>query len=83
MSVILSSREFNQQLSQAKQAAGDEPVFITLRGKPAHVLMSYEEYLRLSGKQEKIADLLAFPGVEDIELDLERSHQLPRAVELL
>lgn len=36
----LSSREFNQDTSRAKQAARKVPVFITDRGRPAHVLMS-------------------------------------------
>jgi prevent-host-death family protein len=40
----LSSREFNQDTSRAKKASLDGPVFITDRGKPAHVLLSIEEY---------------------------------------
>ena len=36
-----SSREFNQAASEAKKAANNGPVFITDRGRPAHVLMSY------------------------------------------
>ena len=44
-----SSREFNQYVSEAKKAAESGPVFITDRGKPAHVLLSIDEYRRLSG----------------------------------
>ena len=33
----LSSREFNQNASEAKKAANNGPVFITDRGRPAHV----------------------------------------------
>ncbi|MCF9010316.1 type II toxin-antitoxin system Phd/YefM family antitoxin, partial [Pseudomonas carnis] len=33
----ISSREFNQDTSGAKKAARKGPVFITDRGKPAHV----------------------------------------------
>ena len=65
----LSSREFNQHASSAKLAAEKVPVFITDRGRPAHVLMSIEAYRRLVGVL-KIADLLAMPEVADIELDL-------------
>ena len=36
----LSSREFNQGASEAKRAANNGPVFITDRGKPAHVAWS-------------------------------------------
>ena len=55
----LSSREFNQHASEAKKAASKGPVFITDRGRPAHVLMSIEEYRRITGQSESIVDLLA------------------------
>lgn len=66
----LSSREFNQYTSRAKKAATTGPVFITDRGKPAHVLLSIEDYQRLSGSARSIVDLLAMPGVEDIDLEI-------------
>ena len=65
----LSSREFNQDTSRAKKAATEGPVFITDRGKPAHVLLSIEEYQRITGGHRKIADALAMPGLADIEFD--------------
>jgi prevent-host-death family protein len=68
----LSSREFNQDTSGAKKAAMKGPVFITDRGKPAHVLLSVEAYQRLAGSHRKIADALAMSGVADIEFDLPR-----------
>ncbi len=64
-----TSREFNQDTSGAKRAAADGPVFITDRGVPAHVLLTIEDYRRLSGDEPSIADLLAMPGAEDIEFD--------------
>ncbi len=67
----LSSREFNQDTSRAKKAAKDGPVFITDRGVPAHVLLSIEDYRRLSGEQVSLVDQLGLPeGVEDIELEI-------------
>lgn len=66
----LSSREFNQDTGRAKKAARDGPVFITDRGKPAHVLLSIEEYRRLSGKGMTLAEALAQPEPEaDFEFD--------------
>ena len=65
----LSSRELNQDVSRAKKAAKSGPVFITDRGKPAHVLLSIEEYQRLTKQRRNIADSLAMPGVADIEFD--------------
>jgi prevent-host-death family protein len=78
----LSSREFNQDTSRAKKAAKDGPVFITDRGKPAHVLLSIEEYHRIAGARRKIADLLAMPGIEDVELELPRFDDAARAADL-
>ncbi len=55
----LSSREFNQDTAGAKKAARRGPVFITDRGRPAHVLLSIEEYQRLTGKQKTLLQALA------------------------
>jgi prevent-host-death family protein len=67
----LSSREFNQDTSRAKKAAQEGPVFITDRGKPAHVLLTIDEYLRITGGGENIAGALGLPaGVEDVELEI-------------
>ncbi len=73
----LSSREFNQDTSRAKKAALKGPVFITDRGKPAHVLLSIEDYQRLTGGHRKIADALAMPSLVDIDL-ADIAFDLPR-----
>ena len=70
---VLTSRDFNQDVSQAKRAARIEPVFITDRGRPTHVLMSVETYRRLTGQTETIVDLLAMPGLPAVDLDQARS----------
>lgn len=64
---VLTSREFNQDVSQAKRAARLEPVFVTDRGRPTHVLMSVETYRRLTGQTETIVDLLAMPGLAPVD----------------
>ncbi len=78
---ILSSREFNQDSGGAKKATRHGPVFITDRGKPAHVLLSIEDYRRLTGGDRNIADLLALPGGEDIELEIPAFRDLVRAAD--
>lgn len=65
----LSSREFNQDSSRAKKAAKKGPVFITDRGRPAHVLLSIEEYRKITRKEKNIAQLLAMPGAAAIEFN--------------
>ncbi len=75
----LSSREFNQDTSRAKKAAMEGPVFITDRGKPAHVLLTIEEYLRITRGADDIADRLGLPeGIEDVELEIPAFRELAR-----
>jgi PHD/YefM family antitoxin component YafN of YafNO toxin-antitoxin module len=49
----ISSREFNQNTSEAKRAAKNGPVFITDRRQPAHVLLSIEELPEDYGQREE------------------------------
>ena len=65
----LSSREFNQDASRAKRAAKGGPVFITDRGRPAHVLLTIEEYQKIKGKRESMLDLLAMPDADLVEFE--------------
>jgi hypothetical protein len=78
----VSSREFNQHSSEAKKAASHGPVFITDRGSPAHVLLSFEVYQRLVGGQQKISDLLAMPSVEDIDLIIPAMRDIAQAADI-
>lgn len=78
----LSSREFNQNASEAKKAASKGPVFITDRGRPAHVLLSIEDYRRITGGREKIADLLAMPGIERLDLKIPQLRDRARPAKL-
>ncbi len=75
----MSAREFNQYLAKAKRAAQDGPVIITDRGRPAHVLLSYEAYEAMAAKKpaRSAYDVMLeanrevnVPGIEDIELEL-------------
>ena len=70
---VFSSRDFNQDVSSAKRVARFEPVFVTDRGKPTHVLMSIEAFRQLAGQTETLVDLLAMPGSADVDLEAVRS----------
>ena len=60
MPMTFSGRRFNQDASAAKRAAEAGPVFITDRGRPAHVLLTMAAYRRLVGEHgPSAADLLA------------------------
>ena len=78
----MSSREFNQDTAKAKKAAKRGPVFITDRGRPAHVLLTIEDYEELSRGSASIVDMLAMPGAEDIELEPPRLDRLQRPADL-
>lgn len=79
----LSSREFNQDASRAKKAARSGPVFITDRGRPAHVLLTIEEYQQITGNRASIVELLAMPGAADIDFEPQRlSGELYRPADL-
>ncbi len=65
----LSGREFNQDTSRAKKAASEGPVFITDRGRPAHVLLTIEDYRELVGRHDSIIDLLAMPSAADVDFE--------------
>jgi hypothetical protein len=77
-----SSRQFNQDTSRAKQAAELGPVIITDRGKPAHVLLSIAEYQRLTAGTPSLIDLLAMPGVEEIDFIAPRASGFTRPADL-
>jgi PHD/YefM family antitoxin component YafN of YafNO toxin-antitoxin module len=78
MVTFMSSREFNQDTSRAKKQAEAGPVYITDRGRPAHVLLTFEAYERLVGPTH-VLDRLGEPaGVEDVEFDPPRSADTAR-----
>ena len=81
MAISLTSREFNQDTGKAKKAAESGPVFITDRGKPAHVLLTIEDYCRLAGGRKSIAQLLASPDTLDIELPIQPARDPGRAAD--
>jgi prevent-host-death family protein len=85
----MSSRDFNQDIAKAKRAAMHAPVFVTDRGKPAHVLMSMAHFEELQAQLQAqiqspktMAELLAMPDIEDIEFETVRGKSPHRFVDL-
>lgn len=74
----LTSRDFNQDVGRAKKAALDGPVFITDRGRPAHVLMTIDDYRRLTGEGANLVDALAMPGLSEIDFEPHRAEIVSR-----
>ncbi|MGH9322411.1 MAG: type II toxin-antitoxin system prevent-host-death family antitoxin [Vicinamibacteria bacterium] len=75
----LTSREFNQDTGGAKKAAEKGPVYITDRGRPSHVLLTFADYERLTLNQPSIIDLLSEPaGIEDTDFEAPASGERAR-----
>ncbi|MGJ7538807.1 type II toxin-antitoxin system Phd/YefM family antitoxin [Brevibacterium luteolum] len=70
MSTVITSREFNRDVSAAMRAAEDGPVTITDRGRPSHVLLAAAEYNRITGRDELMGDRLWHNQDPPIEFDL-------------
>lgn len=65
-----------------KRAAGGEAQVVTVHGKPTAVVVSVEQYARLTRHKGKLSTALLQPdlGIED--LDLDRSRDTGRSLEL-
>lgn len=68
----MSARQFNRDVSAAKRASENGPLFITDRGTPSHVLLTMAEYERLARRGRSLADALAPPddrtgSIDDFE----------------
>lgn len=66
-----SSRDFTRDVSAAKRAAIDGPVFITDRGRPAFALLKIDDYYRIAGNTgPSLLDVMdGIPGGQDIDFN--------------
>ena len=71
MPAIMTSREFNQHTYRAQQEAEKSPVVITNRGRPAHVLLSYADYQKLTGGRRSALEALQSLNYPDTAADIE------------
>jgi prevent-host-death family protein len=76
-------QEAKNRLSQVVESARqDGPQTITLRGKPAAVVVSFEEFRKLAQPQITLSQFFRQSPLQGLELDLRRSDDLSREVEL-
>lgn len=78
---VLFIRAFNQDTSGAKRATSSGHVFITDRGKPAHALMTFQEYQRNTMGHRSIVNLLGMQA--DVDFELPKLETLSRQVNLI
>ena len=65
-----------------EEAKNDGPQTITVRGKPTAVVLSAQDYQKLTHRPKRLSVFFAHSPMKDVEIDLTRSQELPRAVEL-
>lgn len=63
-------------------AAEHEPQEITLRGEPAVVVLSVEDYRQLLAPKPSFVELIRTSPLMDVEIDLTRDKSLTRDVDL-
>jgi prevent-host-death family protein len=66
-----SSRDFTRDVSSAKRAAHEGPVFITDRGRPAFALLNIEDYYRMAkqGEDSLLAAMRSIPCERGINFE--------------
>ena len=76
-------QEAKNRLSQVVESAlHDGPQTITLRGKPAAVVVSFDEFRKLTLPRTGLSQFFRQSPLHDSELDVSRSADLPREVDL-
>ena len=65
-----------------KRAAGGDAQVVTVHGKPTAVVVSAEEYARLTRRRGKLSAALLRPELETEDLNFSRSRDTGRNVEL-
>jgi len=88
--IVRSAHDREWQLQEAKNrlsqvvdsALRDGPQTITLRGKPAAVVVSFDEYRKLTLPRTALSQFFRQSPLHDVELDISRSTDLSREVEL-
>ena len=76
-------QEAKNRLSQVVDSAlHDGPQTITLRGKPAAVVVSFEEYRKMTLPRGGLSTFFEQSPLYGVDIDISRSSDLPREVDL-
>jgi antitoxin Phd len=74
-----AKNKLNQVIQEAKISG---PQTITVRGKETAVLLSAEDYRRLTERKDSLVSFFQASPWADVELDLTRSKETGRDIEL-
>lgn len=75
-------QEAKARLSEVVKSAREGPQEISVRGEPAVVVLSVEEYERLKKKKLSLAEFVRRSGLVGVDLDLERDKSPARDIDL-
>jgi antitoxin Phd len=75
-------QEAKARLSEVVKSAREGPQEISVRGEPAAVVLSIEEYERLSKKKLSLAEFVRRSGLVGVDLELERDKSPARDIDL-
>ncbi len=79
----LQLQEAKQQFSAvAEKAARGQPQIVTKHGKPFVVIVNVADWEKAQPKKRTIIEMLRSCPVKSDELDLTRSKELPREIDL-
>ena len=79
---LVSKRgEGNVISGKAKRQAKAGPVIVTDRGKPSHVLLSFDEYRNLTEGHRSLVDMIAMKDGGEIDFEAPRSRELGKAAD--
>ena len=74
-----AKNRFSEVVQKALKAG---PQIVTLRGRETAVILSVEEYRRLTRPKTDLVEFLRSSPLADVELDLERDQDTGREVDL-
>jgi len=74
-----AKNRFSEVVEEALQHG---PQTVTRHGREAVVILSYEEYTKLKPQQTNLLQALQIPQEYRVDLEIERSQELPRNIDL-
>jgi len=65
-----------------EKAMSSSPQFVTKHGNNAVVILSFEDYKKITKPKKDLITFLSNSPLKEIELDISRNGELPRDIEL-
>ena len=75
-------QEAKSKFSQLVESALNEPQFVTKHGNNAVVILSFEDYKKITEPTTDLVEFLRSSPLMEVDLDTSRNRDLPREIEL-